>query len=387
MSVYILSSARTPVTSFLGGFSNLKATELGGYAIKEAVLRSGVSKQKVDEVIIGQVIQAGSGQSPARQATIFGELPNSVPATTINKVCGSGMKSLIMGAQSILAGDNSLVVTGGMENMSMAPHLLTNGRSGIKFGEGKILDSMQLDGLWDVYTDQAMGNCAELCVDKYQISREEMDEYAIMSFERAQRAQSDGVFELEIVPIEIKGRKGQKSLIEIDEGPSKVNFEKIPKLRSAFKKDGSITAANSSTINDGAASIVIGGEEFSSQADFKIIAYASHAQEPEWFTTAPVEATKKCLKKANLSLNEIDLFEINEAFAVVALAAIKELELDVSKVNIYGSAISLGHPIGVSGTRIVMSLMTALKREKKRYGLASICIGGGEALSIIIERL
>jgi len=387
MSIYILGSARTPIASFLSSYSSLRAPELGGIAIKEAVSRSNISAESVDEVIMGQVVQAGSGQAPARQATIYSGLPSSVPATTINKVCGSGMKSLIMGAQSILAGDNKVVVTGGMENMTMAPHLLPSGRTGIKFGEGKVLDSMQFDGLRDVYSDQAMGVCAELCVDKYKISREELDDYAEMSFKRAQKAQANGVFEDEITPVEIAGRKGQVSKIIQDEGPSKVNFEKMRSLRPAFKKDGSITAANASSINDGAASIVLGGEEYKSQAEFKIISYASHAQEPEWFTTAPVQATKKCLEKAKLSVNDIDLFEINEAFAVVALASIKELELDIDKVNIYGSAISLGHPIGVSGSRIIMSLMTGLKRENKRYGLASICIGGGEALSIIIERL
>ena len=387
MSVYILGSARTPIASFLSSYSSLTASQLGGVAIKESVKRSGVLHSDIGEVILGQVVQAGCGQAPARQATIHSGLPNSVPATTINKVCGSGMKSLIMGAQSILSGDNSVVVTGGMENMTMAPHLLPSGRTGVKFGEGSVLDSMQYDGLRDAYSGDAMGICAELCVEKYGFTRNEMDEYAVMSFKRAQKAQQDGVFDAEISPVEVKGRKGQITKIEIDEGPSKVNFEKLKTLRPAFKKDGSITAANASTINDGAASIVIGGDKYASQAEFKIVAYASHAQSPEWFTTAPVEATKKCLKKANLTINDIDLFEINEAFAVVALASIKELELDIEKVNIYGSAISLGHPIGVSGSRIVMSLMTGLKREGKKFGLASICIGGGEALSIIIERL
>ena len=386
MSVYILGSARTPVGSFLGGLSTVKASVLGGAAIKEAVKRSNVDPSKVDEVIMGQVVQAGSGQAPARQATIFSGLSESVPATTINKVCGSGMKALIMGAQSIKAGDNNLVVTGGMENMSLAPHLLPNGRSGVKFGEAKIQDSMQWDGLWDVYSDQPMGNCAELCVEKYGITREEMDEYAKNSFMRAQKAQATGVFASEITPVELKGRKGSIT-VEEDEGPSKVRFDKIPNLRPAFKKDGTITAANASSINDGGASIVLGGEEYADQAEFKVLSYASHAHAPEWFTTAPIEATKKCLDKAGLKINDIDLFEINEAFAVVALASIKELELEMSKVNIYGSAISLGHPIGVSGARIIISLMTGLKREQKRYGLASICIGGGEALSVIIERM
>ena len=387
MSVYILGSARTPITSFLGPYSSTSACELGGVAIKASVDRSNIPVEKIDEVIMGMVVQAGSGQAPARQATIYSGLPCSVPATTINKVCGSGLKSIIMGAQSILSGDNSVVVAGGMENMTMAPHLLPSGRLGTKFGSSAVLDSMQFDGLRDAYSDQAMGNCAELCVAKYDFSRSELDDYAEMSFRRAQSAQKEGVFDSEITPVEIKGRKGSVTTVETDEGPTKVNFEKMRKLRPAFVKEGSITAANASTINDGAAAMVLGGEKFANQAEFKIVAYASHAHEPEWFTTAPIEATKKCLKKANLSINEIDLFEINEAFAVVALASIKELELNIDKVNIYGSGISLGHPIGVSGSRIVMSLMTGLKREKKKYGLASICIGGGEALAIIIERL
>ena len=387
MTVYILSSARTPIASFLSSYSNLSAPALGGHAIKEAVSRGNIPTDKIDEVIMGQVVQAGSGQAPARQATIASGLPNSVPATTINKVCGSGMKSLIMGAQSILAGDNSVVVTGGMENMTMAPHLLPSGRGGIKFGAGQVLDSMQYDGLTDAYSKEAMGVCAEKCVEKYKISREELDDYAEMSFRRAQNAQEKGIFDNEIAPVELKGRKGKVTVVNADEGPTKVNFEKMRSLRPAFTKDGSITAANASSINDGAASIVIAGEEYASQAELKIVAYASHAQDPEWFTTAPIEATKKCLAKADMDINQIDLFEINEAFAVVALASIKELELDKEKVNIYGSAISLGHPIGVSGCRILMSLMTGLKNEDKKYGLASICIGGGEALSIIIERI
>ena len=387
MSVYILGSARTPIASFLSSYSNISAPELGGIAIKAAVKKSNISPEDVNEVIIGQVVQAGSGQAPARQATIFSGLPQSTPATTINKVCGSGMKSLIMGAQSILAGDNKIVVTGGMENMTMAPHLIPSGRSGIKFGDGKILDSMQFDGLTDAYSKQAMGVFAELCVEKFKFTREELDNYAEMSFRRAQKAQVEGVFETEITPVEVVGLKGNVTKITLDEGPSKVNFEKMRGLKPVFNKNGVVTAANSSSINDGAACIVLGGEEFKSQSEFKIVAYASHAQEPQWFTTAPVESIKKCLKKANLNLNEIDLFEINEAFAVVALAAVKELELDIDRVNIYGGAISLGHPIGVSGSRIIMSLMTGLKRENKRFGLASICIGGGEALSIIIERL
>jgi acetyl-CoA C-acetyltransferase len=272
-----------------------------------------------------------------------------------------------------------------MENMSLAPHLLLNSRSGIKFGEGHMKDSMQWDGLWDVYSNQAMGNCAELAAQKFS-SREEQDAFAINSFKRAQSAINAGVFKSEICEVVIKGPKGD-TIVDTDEGPFKANFEKIPALKPAFIPSGSITAANASTINDGAAAVVLGGEEYKSQAKFKILSYASHAQNPTWFTTAPVEAMKKAAEKANISLEQIDLFEINEAFAVVAITAIKELKLNHDKVNIYGGGVSLGHPIGCSGTRIVVTLMTAMENKKAKYGMASICIGGGEALALVIERI
>lgn len=386
MSVYILSGARTPSASFLGQLSTLSAPRLGAVAISEAVKRAGINPDKVDEVFMGQVIQAGSGQAPARQATLFAGLPQSVPATTVNKVCGSGLKTIIMGAQSIMAGDNQTVVAGGMENMSMAPHVLLGSRNGTKFGPTEMKDSMQWDGLWDVYSDRPMGNCAEECVAKYKFSREAQDEFAINSFKRAQAAIEAGIFAREIVPVTIKDRKGEV-VVEKDEGPFKANFEKIPSLRPAFDKSGTITAANASTINDGAAAVVLGGAAYKDQAKFKIVSWASHAQDPTWFTTAPVEAMKKCLAKSGLNQNDIELYEINEAFAVVPMAAIRELELDESRVNIFGGGVSLGHPIGCSGTRIVVTLMTALEEKKARYGMASICIGGGEALSLIIERL
>ena len=280
-----------------------------------------------------------------------------------------------MAAQSIKAGDNKICVAGGMESMSNAPHLIPNSRTGHKYGNFQSLDSLQNDGLWDVYNDQPMGNCAEECVEKYSMTREELDSLAIDSFKRSQKAQEDGVFDNEIVPYNISTRKGTLSISE-DEGPKKAVFDKIPTLRPAFKKDGKVTAANSSTINDGAASIIVGDESIKDKAKFRVVAYANYAAEPLWFTTAPVESAKRCLAKAKMNINDIDLFEINEAFAAVALASIKELELDKEKVNIYGSGISLGHPIGVSGTRIMMSLMTGLERENKRYGMASICIGG-----------
>ena len=386
MAVYILSGARTASGSFLGSLSSVTAPKLGAAAIKGALGKANLSSDKVDEVFMGNVVQAGVGQAPARQAALAAELPESVPCTTLNKVCGSGLKTIITAAQTIAAGDNDVVVAGGMENMSLAPHLLPNGRSGIKFGGGEVKDSMQWDGLWDVYTDRPMGNCAEECAKKYDFTREAQDTFAIESFKRAQKAIDAGVFKDEIVPVSFKTRKGEVT-IDSDEGPHKANFDKIPALRPAFEKDGTITAANASTINDGAAAVVLGGDAYKDQAKFKIASYAKHAQNPTWFTTAPVEAMKKCLDKSGLSFNDIDLYEINEAFAVVTMAAMKELELDHSKVNIYGGGVSLGHPIGCSGTRIMVTLMNALEKTNGKYGMASICIGGGEALAMIIERI
>jgi len=386
MSVYILGGARTPSGSFLGSLSSVPATRLGASAIRGALEKTGIDGKDVEEVFMGHVVQAGTGQAPARQAALSAELPQSVPCTTVNKVCGSGMKTILMGAQSIAAGDNKLVVAGGMENMSQAPHLLPGSRMGAKFGATEMKDSMQWDGLWDVYSDRPMGNCAEECATKYNFTREMQDEFAISSFKRAQKAVEEGVFSSEITPVAIKGRKGD-TVVESDEGPFKANFEKIPQLRPAFDKNGSITAANASTINDGAAAVVLGGEEYKDRAKFKIVSYAGHAQDPTWFTTAPVEAMKKSLDKANLKIEDIGLFEINEAFAVVTMAAMEELKLDREKVNIYGGGVSLGHPIGCSGTRIVVTLMNAMERNSVKYGMASICIGGGEALCLILERL
>ena len=387
MSVYILSGSRTPVGSFLGQLSSVSAPKLGAFAIEGALKKANIEKNQVDEVFMGNVVSAGVGQAPARQAAIFAGLPESTPSTTLNKVCGSGLKTIITGAQTILAGDNKVVVAGGMENMSMAPHLLSDSRTGIaKFGAASVKDSMQWDGLWDVYSDRPMGNCAEECATKYELSREAQDEYAIESFKRAQAAANDGVFKDEISPVTIKGRKGD-TVVEADESPFKAKFDKIPALRPAFEKDGTITAANASTINDGAAAVVLAGEEYKDQAEFKVVAYAMHAQNPTWFTTAPVEAMKKNLEKANMTIDQIDLFEINEAFAVVPMAAMKELGIPHEKTNVFGSGVSLGHPIGCSGTRIVVTLMNAMKKKQVKTGMASICIGGGEALSIIIERL
>lgn len=387
MSVYILSGARTPSGSFLGALSTVPAPRLGAAAIKGALEKADISADKVEELFMGNVITSGVGQAPARQAAIFADLPESVECTTVGKVCGSGIKTIICGAQSILAGDNQLVVAGGMENMSLAPHLLSNSRTGVaKFGPAEIKDSMQWDGLTDVYSQSAMGSCAEECAKKYDITREQQDAFAVESFKRAQKAIEDGTFAKEIVPITIKGRKGD-TVVDTDEGPFKANFAKMPNLRPAFAKDGTITAANASTINDGAAAVVLGGEEYKDQAEFKVVAYAGHAQNPTWFTTAPVEAMKKNLDKAGLKIEDIGVFEINEAFAVVPMAAMLDLGITHDKLNIFGSGLSLGHPIGCSGTRIVVTLMSAMKHTNVQYGMASICIGGGEALSIIIEKI
>ena len=385
MTVYILAGARTPQGSFMGALSNVPAPRLGAVAIEAALKKAEIDKSKVDEVFMGNVVTAGVGQAPARQAAIYAGLPESTPCSTVNKVCGSGLKTIIMGAQTIAAGDNKLVVAGGMENMSLAPHLLLNSRTGIKFGDANLKDAMTHDGLTDAYQNVAMGVCAEEAAKKYT-TREEQDAFSIESFKRAQKAQAEGIFNKELAAVTIKGPKGDV-VVSVDEGPGKANFEKVPTLKPAFDKNGTITAANASTINDGAAAIVLGGEEYKSQAKFKIVAYASHAQNPTWFTTAPVEAMKKALDKAKLKLEQIDLFEINEAFAVVALAAMKELKLDHSKVNIYGGGVSLGHPIGCSGTRIVVTLMNAMENKNAKYGMASICIGGGEALAMIIEKI
>ena len=386
MSIYILGGVRTPQGSFLGSLSTVSAPKLGAQAIKGALEQAQVKNNQVDEVVMGNVIQAGVGQAPARQAALFAGLDQSTPCLTVNKVCGSGLQSVILAAKSLLAKEAKLVVAGGMENMSLAPHLLPNSRIGAKFGGVEMKDSMQWDGLWDVYSDRPMGNCAEECTTKYELTRQAQDEFAINSFKKAQSAQKEGVFKSEISPVVIKGRKGEV-VVEEDEGPGKVKFEKVASLRPAFDKNGTITAANASTINDGACALVLGGEEYKDQAKFKILGWASHAQDPTWFTTAPVEAVKKNLAKLDLNINDIDLWEINEAFAAVTMVAIKELQLDEKKVNIYGGAVSLGHPIGASGARILLTLTNAMERTKAKRGCAAICIGGGEALSMVIERI
>lgn len=386
MAVYLLSSARTAFGSFMGPLSQVPAPKLGAAAIKGAVEKAGLKPDQVNEVFMGNVIQAGVGQAPARQAMIFAGLPDTVPATTINKVCGSGLQSIILGARSIMTGENQVVVAGGMENMSLAPHVLPNSRTGFKFGATEFKDSMQWDGLTDVYTNRAMGNCAEECVKKFNISRADQDAFAMESFKRSQASVKDGSFKQEIVAVAVPAKGGSVDVVE-DDGPFKANFEKMPGLRPAFEKDGTITAANASTINDGAAAVVIGGDQFAATAKFKILAWASNAHNPTWFTTAPVGAITKALEKANLSVEKVDLFEINEAFAMVPMAVMHELKIPHSKVNVLGGAVSIGHPIGASGARIVGTLMNAMEKKQGKYGVAAICIGGGEGLAMVIERI
>lgn len=389
--VVILSGARTAIGSFMGALSTTPAPRLGAAAIKAALERAKVDPTKLDQVIMGNVLAAGEGQAPARQAAIFAGIPHSVGATTINKVCGSGMQAVNMARHAIMAGENQVAVVGGMENMSLTPYLLPGAREGLRMGEKKIQDSMVTDGLWDVYNNFHMGNAAELCVKEYKFTREEQDRFARQSFERSQAAQKSGAFSKEITPVMLAQKKGDPIAFATDEGPSKGDFAKMPGLRPVFEKDGTITAANASTINDGAAALVVASGDFARANGLKplarIVSCAIHAQAPEWFTTAPVEAMKKALAKANLKSGDIDLWEVNEAFAVVALAAAKGLEIPEAKLNINGGAISLGHPLGASGARILVTLLHALEAKGVKRGMASLCIGGGEAIAMIIERL
>ena len=384
----ILSYSRTPFGSFLGKLSKLPASYLGSCAIKGVLKESKVSPSNIDEVIMGNVLSAGVGQAPARQAAIFAGLDSSTHCMTINKVCGSGMKAIMLADQNIKLNQSRFTIAGGMESMSNAPHYLTNSRIGTKLGDIKQIDGMVHDGLWDVYNQVHMGTHGEGCSNKYNITRTEQDSYAELSYKRAQQAHEKGILANEIC--KLVDQKGN-SIDTSDEEPFRVDFEKMKKLKSVFKKDGTITAANASTINDGAAVCLITSEEEASKSACKskarIIDYSNFSHEPEWFTTAPVSAIKKLLDQNDLTIQDIDLFEINEAFSVVPLVAIKELNLDIKKVNIHGGAVSLGHPIGSSGARIVMSLINGLKIKNKKLGIASICIGGGEATAMLIENI
>lgn len=389
--VVIVSAARTAIGSFSGGLKSIPATKLGSIVIEEAIRRAGIEKSLVDEVIMGNVLPANEGQAPARQAALGAGLPKSVECMTINKVCGSGLKSVMLAAQAIMVGDADVIVAGGMENMTLVPYYLPSNRFGSKMGHTQMVDGMIKDGLWDVYNDFHMGNAAELCADECKITREDQDAFAVNSYQRAQKAQQDGKFKDEIVPVEIPQRKGDPLLFDTDEEPGKVKFDKIPGLRPPFKKDGTVTAANASSINDGAAAVVVMAKEKAEalgiREKFRIVAQASVAKEPEKFTTAPADSITKVLKKANLSVDDIDLFEINEAFAVVSLINNQLLNLPAEKVNINGGAVALGHPIGASGARVLTTLLYALKDQKTKTGLASLCIGGGEAAALVVEKL
>lgn len=388
--IYILSAVRTPIGSFGGVLSTVPATRLGAAAIKGALEKVNINPNEVDEVFMGNVLQAGLGQAPARQAAMFAGISNTVPATTINKVCASGMKSISLAAQSILAGDNDLVIAGGMENMSMVPHYM-NARNGQKLGNITMKDGLILDGLTDVYNDYHMGNAAELCAKECNISREAQDEFAIESYKRAEKAWSTGKFDNEIVPVEVPQRRGDAIVVSEDEEYKKVKLDKIPALRPVFQKDGTVTAANASTLNDGASALIICSKEKAEQLGIKpigkIVSYADAAQEPEWFTTAPSKVLPIALKKANLSTMDVDYWELNQAFAVVGLANIQKLDLDSTKVDVNGGAVSLGHPLGNSGSRIIVTLLNVLKQNNGKIGAAAICNGGGGASAMIIENL
>ncbi len=387
--IVIVGFARTPIGSFQGALSSMTAPKLGAHAIKAALERAGVKPEQVSEVIMGNVLTAGIGQAPARQAAIYAGIPNSVPALTINKVCGSGMKAIMLGVQSIKTGESEIVVAGGQESMTNAPYLMPNARSGFRMGNGAVVDSMIHDGLWDPYNNQHMGNCGDLCAKEMNFTREDQDAFAVESFKRAQAAQAAGKFNSEIAPITLPGGKGDAVVVSQDEGPAKVKFDKIPSLKPVFSKDGTITAANASTLNDGASALVLMSDITAASKGIKpiarIVSQATFAQDPVWFTTAPAGAMKKALDKAGWRVSDVDLFEVNEAFGVVTMAAMRELEIPHAKMNVNGGAISLGHPIGSSGARIVITLINALLDRGLKRGMAGICIGGGEATAIAIE--
>ena len=386
--VVIVSYARTPIGSFMGSLSSVPATRLGAIAIKAALDKISLDPNHVDEVLMGNVVQAGTGQAPARQAAIGAGISDRTPATTINKVCASGMKTIMMAAQSIALGDNHIVVAGGMENMSMIPHYVQM-RTGQKFGPSTLIDGMQKDGLVDAYSQEAMGTCADLCATDHHFTREDQDNFAIQSYQRSKAAWENGKFKNEVVPVTIPQKRGDDVIVSIDEEFTNVHLEKIPALRPAFSKNGTVTAANASTINDGAAALVLMSEEKAQELGLvtlaTIIGYADAAQEPKYFTTSPSLALPQALKKAGINLGDVDYFEFNEAFAVVGLANMKILGLEDKNVNVYGGAVSLGHPLGCSGARIVTTLLSVLKQENGTIGAATICNGGGGASAIILQ--
>jgi acetyl-CoA C-acetyltransferase len=387
--VVIVSAVRTPIGSFMGSLSSVTAPQLGAAAIKGALEKINLDPKLVDEVLMGNVIQAGVGQAPATQAAIFAGLPNTIPTTTVNKVCASGMKAVMQGAQAIMTGDAEIVVAGGMENMSLIPHYV-HLRNGVKFGPTSLVDGMQKDGLTDAYDGNAMGVCADLCATEYNFSREDQDTFAIQSYERSAKAWSEGKFDNEVIPVTIPQRRGEPVVFAKDEEFTNVKLDKIPTLNPVFTKDGTVTAANASTINDGAAALILMSEEKAQSLGLKPLAYiksyADAAQEPKWFTTAPAKAIPKALDKAGISVSDVDYFEFNEAFSVVGLANAKILGIDNNKINVNGGAVSLGHPLGCSGARIIVTLINILEQNNAKIGAAAICNGGGGASAIVIER-
>ncbi|MDO8542453.1 MAG: thiolase family protein [Opitutaceae bacterium] len=387
--IVILSATRTPLGSFQGSLASVPAPRLGAVAIGGALGRAGVAAAQVTDVLMGNVIQAGVGQAPARQAALHAGLPDSVRAVTVHKVCGSGMQAVIHGAHALAAGDARVVVAGGMENMSAAPYLLPKAREGYRLGHQQVIDAMIHDGLWDPYNNIHMGSCAERCAKHYGFTREQQDAYAMESFRRANAAQGDGRFAEEITPVEITDAKGRVTRVERDEGPAKVNYEKVPTLRPAFDPEGTITPANASTLNDGAAALVLTAADTATRQGWKpvarIVGFGGHAQDPVWFTTAPVAAARNALKRVGWTVDDVDLWEVNEAFSVVALAFMQELGVSPEKLNTRGGAISLGHPIGCSGARILVTLLAALRERGGKRGIAAICIGGGEGLAACVE--
>jgi acetyl-CoA C-acetyltransferase len=392
--VVIVGACRSAIGALGGALNSLSAPQMGSIVVKEALIRAGVAADQVDEVIMGNVLAAGLGQAPARQAALYAGLPQSVECLTINKMCGSGLKSVMLASQAIQLGDAEVIVAGGMESMTNAPYLLDKARSGYRLGHGKLLDSMIIDGLWDVYNDFHMGNAAEICARDCNISREMQDEYAVMSYTRAQTAQKEGWFKKEIVPIDLNAgskKATEPNWYDTDEEPSRVKFDKIPVIKPVFDKQGTVTAANASTINDGAAALVLSSYKTSSTLGLhpiaRVVAQASFAKAPEWFTTAPADVIGKILKKAGMQKEDIGLFEVNEAFAVVSLVVNKLAGLDPQKVNVHGGAVALGHPIGASGARVLVTLLYAMEQRNVQYGLAALCIGGGEASAVIVERL
>ncbi len=388
--IYVVAAARTPIGSFLGSLASVRAPDLGAVAIKGALRRAKLSPDAIQEVFMGNVLSAGIGQAPARQAAIASGIPNTVPATTVSKVCGSGMQAVIFGAKTIAAGDADLVVAGGMESMSNAPYYLEKARTGYRMGDGKIVDGMIFDGLWDPYSQAHMGTFGDRCAAEYKFSREEQDEFAVGSFRRALAAQKEGQFDAEIEPVVVPAKKGESVVVKADEGPAKGDPAKFASLKPAFSKDGTVTAANASSINDGASAIVLASEKAVRERKLeplgRIVGYGGAAHAPEWFTTAPAKAIDGTLSRLGLKKEEVDLYEINEAFAVVAMVCTKLCGLDPQRVNVRGGAVALGHPIGATGARLLTTLLYAMKDRGAKRGLASLCIGGGEALAVVVER-